>query len=169
MSVFYREVTVSRGEIVLEFHVGHITTCAPSTCNILTGCPKLLCSNHTGAGRLTHLLYELIPYYPPIHLHLWLSPTCPFLLFLSPSRRTLLSTRLTHNPLPLARKTITDLLFSVLLPLFLPVFPDNLLLYALPMLYQRVLTLTVSRHFSRPRERGMPAQRRNPTCERNSR
>jgi hypothetical protein len=76
---------------------------------------------------------------------------------------------LTHNPLPLARKTITDLLFSVLLPLFLPVFPDNLLLYALPMLYQRVLTLTVSRHFSRPRERGMPAQRRNPTCERNSR
>jgi hypothetical protein len=31
------------------------------------------------------------------------------------------------------------------------------------------LTLAVSRHFSHLREREMPAQRRNPICERNSR
>lgn len=177
MLYFKARVMVSKEEIVTdrESRVCQLSTLLnPFDPYYCLGVQILLCSAQTGAGRLTHLLYELAPYYlSRIHLHLWLSQTCPFLPYLSPLRMTLPLTcplLWMHNPLlPPVRKTNTDLLSLVLLPYFLPVFIGNLLPYAHRRLHppERVLILPVSKHFSRPR--GVPTRRRSPICERNLR
>ena len=105
-----------------------------------------------------------IPPHLPIHLHLWLSLACPFLLFPYPLRpqMILLSSRslllILNLLLPPFRMTVIGRLFSALLLWYPPVFFGNLLLCAQPILClpQKVLTVVSSRHFSHPREKEMP-------------